>query len=370
MLNQSLSRNGMALAIIPWLFFILGSSLPAVAKDSGQTNNNPTKRGWLGVMLQDIDSKIAEVLDLENDDGVLIADVIADGPAHEAGLENGDVIIEFDGKKLANYMALTKVVRASSPGDRIEVVVLRDGKKKKLDVKMGERQENTWTFNAKASQPEKMERLREKLRKVYQDQDVFVWHDGDKDNVKVMIQGLEDIEGLNMNRGFMGVELNDLNDQMGEYFEVDDGEGALVTKVIEDTGAEKAGLKAGDVIVQMGDRDIDSAEDVHKVLGETLPGDELEIKVIRKGKTKKMKMTLGEMPDDFDFDQLPFFGMEDNFPLNTPQTFLQDGPDPDFPLLEREIRITDGSDEDLDELKGELEQLKKELEELKDELKK
>ncbi len=350
----------------PWTVFAVASlllivlSLPAVAKEG--------KRGWLGVMLQDIDSELVEAMDLKNDDGVLISDVIEDSPAEKAGLEDGDVIIEFDGQKLADYKALTKAVRASSPGDKVDVVVLRDGKKKKFEVELGERARNTWVFNSNDGKRLKMERLNEKLRDLKGgDGDVFVWNHGEGDgDINIMLQGLK------LDRGFMGVELDDLNKQMGEYFEVENGKGALVSKVIEDSAAEKAGLKAGDVIVRMGDESIESADDVHEALGETKPEDEMEIEIVRKGKTKKMKLTLGELPENMGFGDMEFFGDDGSFTVRSPKMLFHGMPEGEhsFPHVEREIRVIGNDDEELTELKDELQKLKEDLQKLKDELKK
>ena len=69
----------------------------------------------------------------------------------------------------------------------------------------------------------------------------------------------------------MGVNLDDLNEQMGEYFGVEGGKGALVTEVVEDSPAAKAGLKAGDVIVKLGEKDIDSSAALHKAMADTEP---------------------------------------------------------------------------------------------------
>ena len=353
MLNLTHNRPWKAFLVVS--LFMLLLSLPAVAKDS--------QRGWLGVTLQDIDSEIAEKLDMDNDDGVLINEVLADSPAEEAGLQDGDIIIEFDGRKVLDYKALTKAVRRSSPGQKVEVKVLRDGKKKKFDVELGERGRNTWVFSGDEGKNVKVKRLHEKLRQKMGDDDVFVWNNGEGDkDMQVMVQGLK------RDRGFLGVELDNLSDQMGEYFEVKDGEGALISKVIDDSAADKAGLKAGDVIVRMGDEQIGDSGDVHDVLAETKPKDEMKIEIVRKGKNKTLELTLGALPDDFGLGNMEFFGDDGSFTVRAPKMLFHG--DGDFPRMEREIRIHGDDKEELEELKSELEQLKEELQKLKDELKK
>lgn len=349
-------RHLAAPAVISLLLFLL--TLPAVAKDA--------KRGWLGVTLQDIGSDMAESLGLPDHDGVLIVKVMEDSPAEKAGLADGDVILEFDGQKLADYKALTKVVRAASPGDKVPVVVMRDGKKQEFVVELGERERNTWVFAGDDGKRVKIERLHEKLRQLHDDEDVLVWHDRDGDDeINVMVKDLAGLEGLHLDRGFLGVELDDLNDQMGDYFEVKDGKGALITKVIEDTAADRAGLKAGDVIVRLGDEDIASADDVHDALSDTRPEDELKIEVMRKGKKKKMDLTLGALPEDQFLSKMEFFGDDDHFTVRTPRMLMRGAP-----RIDREIHIVGEDDEELAEMKDELQKLKEELQKLKDELKK
>ncbi len=315
------------------LFTLLNFNL-ALAAD----RTNPD--GYLGVMLQSLDSSLAQAMDLEDSDGVLVSEVVSGGPADEAGLEDGDVIIEFNGRAINSTRALTKVVGATTPGESIAVVILREGKKKTIDVEIGERGSHDLAFyrNFDAG-----------------DNDYFVWHNDDGEDAELLLQKMT---GQWNDRGFMGVELDDLNEQMGDYFGVKDGNGALITSVTEDSAAQKAGLKAGDVIVKMGDEDIESAGDVHSALKETKPEDELRIKVVRKGKNKKLDITLGEAPQST---------------FHTPKILFHGNSDADFrfpKMMHRELRSFHEEKLDLKEMRSDLEELKIELEKMKAELKK
>ncbi|PID80097.1 hypothetical protein CSA17_05215 [bacterium DOLJORAL78_65_58] len=321
MLNPTHKRQWAAFAATALFLFLF--SLPAVAKEG--------KRGWLGITCRDIDSEMAQERNLKSRDGVLIEKVRPESPAAEAGLREGDIIIEFAGQKILDDKALTKAVRRAAPGRKIAVRVLRDGKKKKFDVVLGERPGKSWSF-------------------------------GNGQGKKIKITSWK------RDRGFLGVELDNLNDQMGDYFEVKDGKGALIAKVIQDSAADKAGLKAGDVIVRMDDQDIASSNDVHSVLADTKPEDRIRIQVIRKGKTKKIDLTLGSLPEDLGFGNIEFFGDDGRFPTPSSQGFSHG--DGHFPHIGREITISDSDREELEELKDELEELKEELQKLKDELKK
>jgi serine protease Do len=96
-------------------------------------------RGWLGILLQSVDSDIAEKYGLEEPRGALIAS--AGGPAKKAGLEPGDLIIEFNGEPVADGSHLQKLVAAAKPGETVKIKVIRDDKEREFKVKLGERTE-------------------------------------------------------------------------------------------------------------------------------------------------------------------------------------------------------------------------------------
>jgi C-terminal processing protease CtpA/Prc len=88
----------------------------------------------------------------------------------------------------------------------------------------------------------------------------------------------------------------DLSDQLAQYFHIKDGRGVLVKEVIEDSPAEKAGLKAGDVIIKTDGERIEDTPDLHQVIGGHEEGEDMELVVVRGGKEKKLTATLEEPP--------------------------------------------------------------------------
>ncbi|MGH9337254.1 MAG: Do family serine endopeptidase, partial [Vicinamibacteria bacterium] len=106
------------------------------------------ERGFLGVTIQTIDEDIAESLGLENETGALVASVVPGGPADEAGIEPGDVIVEIDGEKIEEIKELTRKVADISPNADAEIVVLRDGERKTLEVGIGRNPAETETASA------------------------------------------------------------------------------------------------------------------------------------------------------------------------------------------------------------------------------
>ena len=343
-----------AITLITLLFILIASLSMA-----GEKNE---KRGYLGVMLQDIDTNLAEAMDLDDANGVLVSEVIEDCPAEKAGLQDGDVIIKFQGENLDDYNALTKAVGTFSPGDEVEVVVLRDGKEKTLNVELGERSKNVFTFYSDDED-------HNYTKFGHGDEDVFVWHNGGDDDLTIILKGME---GLHEDRGFMGVELDDINEQMGSYFEVKEGNGALITSVHEDSAAEKAGLQAGDIIVKMGDEDIESAADVHSAMSGTKPEEEMKIQIVRKGENQLKTLTLSDLPKNQLIQHFEMVNGDQSFTVRSPKMLFHGMPHaPKFPQgLHKEIRVITESEGEIDNMREELEKMKAELMEIREELKK
>lgn len=331
--------------------------------------------GYLGVMLQDISPSMAKALQLGEREGVLVNEVVEDGPAAKAGLSEGDVILSFKGDTVADYGDLVDAVGDADPGDKAELVVLRNGKEKKIAVEIGERDDEVAFFGDGDGRfhGRKLKNLSRKMKDMrwFGDGDHKVMIAPDDDHTNVWIGDHDDVIGalFNSDRGFMGVRLDDLNDQLGDYFGVKDGAGALVTSVNEDSPAAEAGLKAGDVIVAVGDEDIDSPDALHRVMSDTEPGQEVAVKVVRKGSGKSFKVTLAEMPESdiafFDDGEFPR-----SFSFHTPNVQVFGDPDDDDDTKIRQLYRFRGDDDELDDMREELDQLRKELKEMREELKK
>jgi membrane-associated protease RseP (regulator of RpoE activity) len=322
--------------------------------------------GYLGVVLQEISPSMAKALQLGDSGGVLVSEVVEDSPAEKAGLMAGDVIIKFAGASLDDDGTLTKAVRATQPGDEADLVILREGKERTITVVVGEREDDfAWTFKNDHD-----------FELHGEDGNVWVQSFGDDEDHKVIIKRMHDgdhdmdvyFEGLHEDRGFLGVHLDDVEGQMKEFFEVEGG--ALVTGVVEESAAAKAGLKAGDIIVRIGDEDIADAADVHGALAGTEAEQELKVEVVRKGKNKSFDVTLGEMPEDAMASV--FISEGDDFHIMAPKMIHR------MPHMSRQFHVAPHVEvmhdleiekEALEEMKMELEAMREELEQMKQELK-
>jgi serine protease Do len=299
----------------------LASLVMANLAFAGEDEREAT-RGWLGVYIQDITKEIKEAMDLKSRRGVLVRDVVEDSPADEAGVKREDVILVFDGKELDDSDELTKAVRKKSAGDAADLLILRDGKKKSISVILGK--------------PPK------------DDLHVLEYSPGDK-KFKTYSYGFSGLSG-----GRIGVKVQDLTDQLGEYFGVEDAQGALVTEADEDGPAYKAGLRGGDVIVEVDGEKIEDVDELRDEISDKEEGERAKIKVIRdrQPKTFTVEVEEGEEWSFGDWKALDKLKMLPG--------------DVAMPGLIWEEKLSREHEEELSE---ELEELKDELEELREELK-
>ena len=117
--------------------FAVPTSMAKAVMDS-LINKGKVVRGWIGVAIQNLTPELAKQFNLSEDKGVLIGDVVEDGPADKAGLQRGDVIIEFDGKKIEDPNQLRNKVAVTEPGQEIEVKIIREGKNLLKKIIVGE----------------------------------------------------------------------------------------------------------------------------------------------------------------------------------------------------------------------------------------
>ena len=314
---------GVLLITLSAFFFCSVLFAAELGPDKKKSKND---EAWLGIYMQDVNDDIAEAFGFEFDDGILINGVFDNSPAEDAGLKSGDVIIKIDDRRVDDVDDLSRAIDRFSPGDKITITVFRENEEE--------------TFSAMLSEKDK-----------YADKTFSSIKKFSKNNVKIK------------SYGFLGVYLESLEDQLAEYFEVEDG--ALIKSIVEDSPAESVGLKAGDVIVAIAGKDVDDSDDVTKILRKHDPGDEVVVEVVRRGSMKSFNVVLDEKEEIFsDFYAPEVIWSGDiwdnlNFDYDFDFDFDKDG---GFYLG------LEGIDEFKEELGEELEELREELMELKEEL--
>ncbi|WP_437176743.1 DegQ family serine endoprotease [Pseudoponticoccus marisrubri] len=187
-----------------------------------------TRRGWLGVRIQDVTDDVAEALGLDSAEGALVSDV-PDGPAKDAGMLAGDVIVSFDGVAVEDTRQLVRIVGNAPVGKTVRVVVNRDGTRETLRVTLGRREENETAVPAAATGPEDAPSQFDQL----------------------------------------GLTLNPLTDEIRGELDLPEGmEGLAVMDVDPVSEAYEKGMRAGDVITEAGQSPVRSVEDLETRVAE------------------------------------------------------------------------------------------------------
>jgi serine protease Do len=188
-------------------------------------NFGETRRGWLGVRIQEVDDGIAETLGLGKARGALIAGVDDKGPAKPAGIEAGDVIVKFDGQEVKDSRDLPRIVANTPVGKSVPVVLVRKGQEQVINVTLG--------------------RL----------------EDGERQASNTRRPGAT--ESGPAVRSAMGLDLAALNAETRRRFSIKDGvNGVVVLRVDPNSNAATKRLQAGDVIVEVGQEKVSSPSEV------------------------------------------------------------------------------------------------------------
>lgn len=207
-------------------------------KKSGEVS-----RGWLGVVIQDVDRDLAKSFGLDAPKGALVTRVQRNGPADEAGIKSGDVIVEFNGKPIEFSHDLPHVVGLVEPGSTSKARIFRERKEKTIEVKVGVLEQGGQTGRV-----------------------------GSNSNPDL---------GPDQQQKSLGLSIEQIDAALIKQLEITGG--VMVTGVEASSSAAKAGLLAGDVIVQIAFKDISGVRGFKKVLEGLSPGSVVPILFYRNG---------------------------------------------------------------------------------------
>jgi len=249
---------------------------------------------WLGVQIADISGERAKELGLKEEMGAEIKAVLPGSPAAEAGLKEGDVILEYAGSRLLGVAQLTRMVRETPSGRTIRLKVFRDGATRDVPVTMKERERRG--PGGRGSRR------------------IHVPHIEVPDiDVEIPDVDIPEIPGPPFAPSLprLGARVEDLDDQLGEFFGVRNGDGVLVRSVRKGGPAESAGLRAGDVIVKVDEEAIADHSDLRGALRERRDAP-LTLTVVRDRKEITLKVAppkrgdrLGDDEEDLEGSREP-----------------------------------------------------------------
>jgi serine protease Do len=191
------------------------------------------EHGWLGIQLQEVTQDLAHSFGLEKPQGALVADVTSGSPADKAGLKSGDVIVAFAGKPVMDSGDLPPLVGAKRPGSTESLTIIRNGKERKLDVTLGKLEDRELKLATNGG-----------------------GHQADKLNVVV----------------------SDLTDAQRQQAGVEHG---VLVREVRPGAAADAGLRSGDVLVQMNGKNVESAQQLHELTADLPAGKPVPLLVKR-----------------------------------------------------------------------------------------
>lgn len=249
---------------------MLGLLIPASAMAPGeppaQINQHPegffysAGRSYLGVDVRDITSERVSALKLKEERGVEITTVDQDAPAGKAGLKEHDVIMEFNGVKVESEEQFRRMIRETPPGRNVTLGISRDGAPMNIQVQIGDRGKITSNVFKIDGNGWKM------ITPQPPDAPEF--------NIPFDIQVPTYTPAL-------GAQVDNLGQQLGEFFGVRNGEGLLVRSVEKGSAAEKGGMKAGDVITRADNEKITDRADLRRAIRAHRDGGKMAVTVVR-----------------------------------------------------------------------------------------
>ncbi len=195
-------------------------------------------RGWLGILIQEVTAELAKSFGMDKPRGALVAGLLPDSPAHKAGVQVGDIIIEFNGKPVEESSMLPRLVGRSKVGDSLPVKVIRNGKPLTLKVKIAE---------------------------LPKDEEIKL--------------GQDDTEDQSDNR--LDITVEDLSAVQRKQLDVNSG---IVVREVGSGPGQRAGLRRGDVILKLNNRDVKSVSAFAKQV-EALPKDKSVPILVQRGRS-------------------------------------------------------------------------------------
>ena len=178
------------------------------------------QRGYAGIAMQDIPTDMVDFFKLENNNGAVVTDVVEDSPAEKAGLEKDDVVIQIGNKQINDSQDVKNIIGFTAPGTEVEMTIIRNGKQKKVVLKVGSKQESELAETSDIGQK-------------------------------------------------LGLAVQTITEEAAEEYNVTEGKGVLITDVEEGSSADYKGLRKGMVILEVNGEKVSDVGEFNQALKPT-----------------------------------------------------------------------------------------------------
>ena len=205
---------------------------------------------WLGVELHEVNADAAKELKLPAERGVVLSSIVPDSPAAKAGLKENDVVTEINGQRVEGAAQFRRMIREIPAGRTAQLTLWRDGRAQTVSVTLGKAEERRRSFRVFAPTPGAPGSF------TFNMPEIPMIPPMEWDGSRFLLGGPPRL----------GIDAEDLNGQLGTFFGAPDGEGILVREVNPGSAAEKAGMKAGDVITSVNGERVRTVGDLREKL--------------------------------------------------------------------------------------------------------
>lgn len=205
-------------------------------------------RGWLGIGIQQLTPELASKFGVKETEGVLVSEVFDGHPAQKAGIIPGDIISGVEGKQVDTPAALARAIAGMMPGKKVEVEVIRDGKRRSLVVEITERKEEVVTAAIPKAKPEIA----------------------------------------------LGINVEDLTQELIERFNIKEKKGVVISDVEPNSPAEREGIRPGDLLKEVNKVEVNSVTEFNAVMSKLKKDESILLRVIRENRAFFIVLNLGK----------------------------------------------------------------------------
>ena len=264
--------------IVPFLLSLSYAgecAFPGFSENSGYFGDDSGTGSYLGVDINDIDAERVSALKLKDEHGVEVTMVDQDAPAGKAGVKEHDVILTMNGTTIDSGAQLRRMIRETPPGRVITLGISRDGQPVAVKVQLADRKKEYWSKSGK--------------------------------ELKIEIPPIPPMPPMPEMPTFVvvhtsprsGLMVENITQQLGEYFGVKDGKGVLVRSVDKGSLADKAGFHAGDIIVRVNDQTVHDTSDFTHAM-RSRDKNSLNVVVMREKREQNLTLSLPDKKDTGD----------------------------------------------------------------------
>lgn len=261
--------------------------------------------GYLGVYLEEVTPERTKELGLQEERGAIVMKVVAGGPAEKSGVKENDVIVSFNGRRVDSVRELQRLMSETPPDRTVQIEVIRGGSHQTLAATLTKRSLQSFKMNwpqldekSMKLNEDAMKRAEESLK---HSQDAWKesqekWKES-QEKLKAFPPNFGEFAFVNpgdfalLSTSRLGISAESLTDQLAQFFGVKDGKGVLVASVSDNSSAAKAGIKAGDVIIAVGDQRVESIGSLLKALSSKSEGT-VAVKIVRNHAEQTINVTL------------------------------------------------------------------------------